>query len=135
MPQIWIWDKYYWEGRCCTLLRHQSEIFEMLQNVCKPSSVRSISFCVKTLEEAKLLQMLNLSVPHLISCHAHNEQARVDKAISELHSGKVGAYISDAGMPAISDPGMRLVQAAHQSNISVVPVPVLLWYGTGCQWI
>ena len=79
--------------------------------------------CEDTRRSKKLLQMLNLSVPHLISCHAHNEQARVDKAISELQSGKVGAYISDAGMPAISDPGMRLVQAAHQSNISVVPVP------------
>ena len=96
---------------------------------------RSILFCVKTLEEAKLLQMLNLSVPHLISCHAHNEQARVDKAISELQSGKVGAYISDAGMPAISDL-MRLVQAAHQSNISCHPcLFIRCEYGTGCQWI
>ena len=76
---------------------------------------------MKTLEEEELLQMLNLSVPHLISCHAHNEQARVDKAISELHSGKVGAYISDAGMPAISDPGMRLVRTSIKDTRRTCP--------------
>lgn len=79
--------------------------------------------CEDTRRSHKLLQMLDLQAPHLISCHAHNEQARVDRAISELQSGKVGAYISDAGMPAISDPGMRLVQAAHHFSIPVVPIP------------
>ena len=39
--------------------------------------------CEDTRRSKKLLQMLNLSVPHLISCHAHNEQARVDRAISD----------------------------------------------------
>lgn len=79
--------------------------------------------CEDTRRSKKLLQMLNLPVPHLISCHAHNENARVSRAIEELQSGKTGAYISDAGMPAISDPGMRLVQAAHLADISVVPIP------------
>ena len=79
--------------------------------------------CEDTRRSKKLLQMLNLPVPHLISCHAHNENARVSRAVKELQSGKTGAYISDAGMPAISDPGMRLVEAVHQSGLSVVPIP------------
>ena len=88
------------------------------------SVLGSVDFilCEDTRRSKKLLQMLNVEVPHLISCHAHNEQARVEKAMSELQSGKIGAYISDAGMPAISDPGMRMVQAAHQMNIPVVPI-------------
>ena len=79
--------------------------------------------CEDTRRSKKLLQMLNLPIPHLISCHAHNENARVSRAVEELESGKTGAYISDAGMPAISDPGMRLVQAAHQAGLRVVPIP------------
>ena len=79
--------------------------------------------CEDTRRSKKLLQMLTVPIPHLISCHAHNENARVDKAIDELQLGKVGAYISDAGMPAISDPGMRIVQAAHLANIPVIPIP------------
>ena len=79
--------------------------------------------CEDTRRSKKLLQMLKLPIPHLISCHAHNENARVNRAMEELQSGKTGAYISDAGMPAISDPGMRLVQAAHRAEVSVIPIP------------
>lgn len=79
--------------------------------------------CEDTRRSKKLLQRLDLAVPHLISCHAHNENKRVDRAIDELTSGKKGAYISDAGMPAISDPGMRLVEAAHRAGVAVNPIP------------
>lgn len=87
--------------------------------------LKSVDFilCEDTRRTKKLLQMLGITVPHLISCHAHNENSRVERAIEELQSGKSGAYVSDAGMPAISDPGMRLVSAAHQAGVPVVPIP------------
>lgn len=79
--------------------------------------------CEDTRRSKKLLQALQLPIPQLISCHAHNESSRIERAIEELQSGKSGAYISDAGMPAVSDPGMRLVEAVHRAGMAVVPIP------------
>ena len=78
--------------------------------------------CEDTRRAKKLLREFGIDSPQLISCHAHNEQSRVERAMAEMAIGKTGAYISDAGTPAISDPGMRLVEAAHGSNVSVMPV-------------
>ena len=61
--------------------------------------------------------------PTLIASHAHNE-ARVAQAIVErLRAGQRVALVSDAGTPGISDPGARVVAAAHAAGIAVVPVP------------
>lgn len=79
--------------------------------------------CEDTRRSKKMLKQFGIEAPQLISCHAHNENKRVDRAISELQSGKSGAYISDAGLPAVSDPGMHIVAAAHKSGIEVVPIP------------
>jgi len=55
--------------------------------------------------------------------HDHNEGQVVAGLIDRLHSGEAMALISDAGTPLISDPGYRLVAAAHQAGIKVVPIP------------
>lgn len=57
------------------------------------------------------------------SLHDHNEREQVPQLIERLKQGERMALISDAGTPLISDPGYRLVKAAHQAAISVVPVP------------
>lgn len=88
------------------------------------SVLASVDFilCEDTRRAHKLLRDACIDVPHLISCHAHNEQSRIERAMLELQAGKTAAYISDAGTPAVSDPGMRLVAAAHSRNIPVIPV-------------
>jgi len=58
-----------------------------------------------------------------ISYHKHNEAGRCDYLIELLMEGKDVAIISDAGTPAISDPGDVLISKAHENNISVSPVP------------
>lgn len=70
----------------------------------------------------RLLAHIGVSVP-LISLHEHNEQARVDGLLSRLRAGESIALVSDAGTPLISDPGYRLVRAARQAGLPVVPVP------------
>ncbi|HWT29791.1 MAG TPA: SAM-dependent methyltransferase, partial [Propylenella sp.] len=57
------------------------------------------------------------------SCHAHNEAARADELASRLLEGQRIALISDAGMPLISDPGARLVDAAVAASATVTVVP------------
>lgn len=58
-----------------------------------------------------------------MSLHAHNEAARVDSMIALLAAGKSVCLVSDAGTPAVSDPGARLVRAVRDAGFSVVPLP------------
>ncbi|MEX0872832.1 MAG: 16S rRNA (cytidine(1402)-2'-O)-methyltransferase [Aquisalimonadaceae bacterium] len=59
----------------------------------------------------------------MISLHEHNERARVPALVDRMLTGDNVALISDAGTPLVSDPGYRLVVAAHQAGLRVVPVP------------
>ena len=59
----------------------------------------------------------------LLALHEHNEEAVVSGLISKLQEGKTIALVSDAGTPLISDPGFRLLRAAHENGIRVSPVP------------
>jgi len=59
----------------------------------------------------------------LIALHEHNERRMVPRVLALLTEGKSVALVSDAGTPAISDPGARLVAAAVDAGFPVVPVP------------
>ena len=59
----------------------------------------------------------------LLSLHEHNEAAQSPRIIARLQAGAAVALISDAGTPLISDPGYRLVSAAHRARVRVSPVP------------
>jgi 16S rRNA (cytidine1402-2'-O)-methyltransferase len=61
--------------------------------------------------------------PALMALHEHNEERAVHGVIEALENGKDVALVSDAGTPLVSDPGYRLVRAAHEQAIPVVPVP------------
>lgn len=58
-----------------------------------------------------------------ISYHEHNAHERAAQLVERLIKGESIAQVSDAGMPSISDPGVELVHAALEANISVVPLP------------
>jgi 16S rRNA (cytidine1402-2'-O)-methyltransferase len=70
----------------------------------------------------KLLNHLGLSAK-LQSFHAHNEHARLDGYLDLLRSGSTVALVSDAGTPAISDPGFLLVRACREEGIAVSCLP------------
>ncbi len=55
--------------------------------------------------------------------HEHNEEQLTMQLIEKLINGESIALISDAGTPLINDPGYKLVAAAHDNNIQVVPIP------------
>lgn len=69
----------------------------------------------------KLLTHFGLRRP-LVSLHARNERRQLDSILQRLAQHDV-AVVSDAGTPALSDPGVRLVSAALQRGFPVVPVP------------
>ena len=82
----------------------------------------SVIACEDTRHTRKLLQHYGIETK-TISYHEHNEQQRARELVQTLHEGNDVAVVSDAGTPSISDPGYRLVRAAIENAIPVVPVP------------
>ncbi|MEH7076193.1 16S rRNA (cytidine(1402)-2'-O)-methyltransferase [Neobacillus drentensis] len=70
----------------------------------------------------KLCNYFEISTP-VVSYHEHNKEASGEKLIEKVKEGLKIALVSDAGMPAISDPGYELVLAATQEKVTVVPLP------------
>ena len=70
----------------------------------------------------KLLAHYDIQRP-LISLHEHNEPARIPELLARLDAGERIALVSDAGAPAISDPGYRLIRAAIEAGHQPVPIP------------
>lgn len=75
-----------------------------------------------TRHSLKLLNHLEISKP-LISYHRHNEEIKKELLINKLLDGENIALITDAGTPAISDPGEVIVKEAIRNNIEIVPIP------------
>ena len=59
----------------------------------------------------------------MIAVHEHSERREVPRLLERLKSGEDVALLSDAGTPLVSDPGFRLVQAAHEHGVPVRPLP------------
>jgi len=70
----------------------------------------------------KLLTLYNIK-NSLVSYHEHNKNTVGKKIVERISFGETGAIVTDAGMPAISDPGEDLVKLCHESGVKVVPVP------------
>lgn len=60
---------------------------------------------------------------NLISYHEHNEDERSGELLRKMENGESVALVSDAGTPAVSDPGYRLIRRAVDAGVPVIPVP------------
>ena len=78
--------------------------------------------CEDTRHTGALLRHLGLDKP-LLALHEHNESSAAGRVIGLLNEGRRVAYVSDAGTPAISDPGAALVAAVRQVGLRAVPIP------------
>jgi 16S rRNA (cytidine1402-2'-O)-methyltransferase len=81
--------------------------------------------CEDTRHTQTLLRAYGIerSAPQLIALHQHNEAEAAQTVINRLQTGARIAYVSDAGTPAVSDPGARLVAAVRAQGLAVVPLP------------
>lgn len=78
--------------------------------------------CEDTRQTQKLLNHFSIETP-TVSYHQHNERGRAQELVERLRTGARIAVVSDAGTPAISDPGGWLVKAAIEAGVTVWPVP------------
>jgi 16S rRNA (cytidine1402-2'-O)-methyltransferase len=93
-----------------------------------PRAVATLSgadviFCEDTRRTRKLLSAAGIPAPRLLSMHQHNEAAAADRAVEMAAAGATVAVVTDAGMPAISDPGGRVVAAAAERGVAIQVVP------------
>ena len=73
----------------------------------------------------KLLNLYEIPVNSrpLLACHDHNEANMVEKMVQSIKDGQIIAYVSDAGMPVVSDPGYRLIAGAHEADVPFTVLP------------
>ncbi|MGZ8379583.1 MAG: 16S rRNA (cytidine(1402)-2'-O)-methyltransferase [Gemmatirosa sp.] len=81
-----------------------------------------VVLCEDTRHSRRLLDHVGAQVPAL-SYHEHNEARATPGLVARLSAGERMALVSDAGTPLLSDPGARLVHAALEAGVAVVPVP------------
>jgi 16S rRNA (cytidine1402-2'-O)-methyltransferase len=70
-----------------------------------------------------LLQHHGISDARLLALHQHNERGAAEKVIALLNQGQNVALVTDAGTPAVSDPGAVLVEAVRTAGFRVIPIP------------
>jgi 16S rRNA (cytidine1402-2'-O)-methyltransferase len=96
-------------------------IADMSLRALKVLSLVDAIACEDTRNTGLLMSRLGLSSP-LFSAHQHNERESAEKIIARLRKGERIALVSDAGTPAISDPGARIVDAVIDAGFSVIPI-------------
>lgn len=86
--------------------------------------LKSVDFivCEDTRHTLNLLNHFGIS-KKLISCHEYSSISKIDEIISKIEQGADIAYVSDAGTPAVSDPGRMLVHSARAKGINVIGLP------------
>ncbi|MBQ0013429.1 MAG: 16S rRNA (cytidine(1402)-2'-O)-methyltransferase [Proteobacteria bacterium] len=78
--------------------------------------------CEDTRVFAKIASHFDIKTPR-VSCHEHNERDVIPRLLNDVASGKAVAFVSDAGMPGVSDPGFRIVRAARDEGLPIFMVP------------
>lgn len=81
--------------------------------------------CEDTRHSQTLLRNYGIvrSAHQWLALHQHNETQVAQEVLQRLHSGQRVAYVSDAGTPAVSDPGARLVRQVQAAGLRVMPLP------------
>lgn len=82
----------------------------------------TVCYAEDTRRTGRFLASLGISLP-LRSLHAHNEAARARELVERVREGQACVLVSDAGTPAVSDPGRRVVEAVLDAGLPVVPIP------------
>ena len=106
---------------CATPIGNLGDISERTRDILSSADV---IYAEDTRRTSKLLRHLVINVD-LVSLFAGNEKARTEQLVESVRSGRTVVLVSDAGMPAISDPGAAAIRAVREAGypVSVVPGP------------
>lgn len=104
---------------CATPIGNLSDI--TLRTIDTLKGVSAV-YCEDTRRTRELMTHLGIKKP-LIACHEHNEKQRAEEIAVRVLSGEAIAFVSDAGMPGISDPGGRWLRAALRRGLNTPCCP------------
>lgn len=104
---------------CATPIGNMEDI---TLRVLRVLSEADVIYAEDTRHSAQLLSRYDIKKP-LLSCHGHNEAERSEQIAERLKNGENVAYISDAGMPCISDPGARLISVCIEKGLEFTVLP------------
>lgn len=104
---------------CATPIGNMGDITQRVLDALENAEV---IFCEDTRNSGAMLSRLGIK-KRLESCHEHNEEAAAERVAELVLAGKPVAYISDAGMPCISDPGERLVRKCIEKDVPFEVLP------------
>jgi 16S rRNA (cytidine1402-2'-O)-methyltransferase len=109
-------------GHCyvvATPIGNLSDLSERARSILGTTTVVA---CEDTRTTGAMLQRIGLHRP-LVAYHEHNETEAAEQLADRIARGESVAVVSDAGTPALSDPGFRIVRACRRRGLPVVPVP------------
>ena len=95
---------------------------DLSERACKVLSEVDFVACEDTRNTVRLLTHFGISRP-LVSYHEHNKRERGEQIVARLRAGESCALVSDAGTPAISDPGEDLVTLCAEAGVPVTAIP------------
>ncbi len=109
-------------GRLYLVATPIGNLGDMSPRACEVLRACALVAAEDTRHSGALLRHFGITTP-MLSLHDHNERQRSAELIARLASGQSIALVSDAGTPAISDPGYELVVRAAEAGIAVVSIP------------
>lgn len=109
-------------GMLCVIATPIGNAGDLAPRAIKALADADLIACEDTRRTGRTLAEHSIRTP-TISYFEHNEEHRVPELIERMLAGATIALVTDAGTPAISDPGFRLVRAAHEAGVRVVPIP------------
>lgn len=111
------------EGRLVVVATPIGNLGDLSPRAVEALASADVICCEDTRRSGRLLAAAGVRPRRLLSLHAHNEAARTAEVLTLLERGLEVALVTDAGTPAISDPGGRVVSAVHEAGGRVTAVP------------
>lgn len=114
--------QHYPEGRLYVVATPIGNLADISLRALHVLQLASVIACEDTRHTQGLLRQFGIEKT-LLAVHEHNEAEAAVGVIERLQRGESVAYVSDAGTPAVSDPGARLVAAVRAAGLSITPIP------------
>lgn len=116
-------QRQHWPSHCLYVVATPiGNLADISQRALYTLQMVDVIACEDTRSTQVLLNAYSVHKP-LIAAHQHNESSAAEKIVELLAAGKRVALVSDAGAPAVSDPGSKLVAKVHEAGFDVCPIP------------
>jgi 16S rRNA (cytidine1402-2'-O)-methyltransferase len=111
------------KGRLLVVATPLGNLGDVSQRARESLAAADLVACEDTRTSGNLLRLLGISGPRLIAYHEHNERDAAQEIAGRVREGLTVALVTDAGTPAVSDPGFRVVRECRRLGLEVSPVP------------